>query len=164
MASFAKLDDDNVVIEVVAVNNDVITDANGIEQESLGIEFLRNLYNEPNAKWLQTSYNTRLGVHLTGGTPLRMNYASLGGTYDPVKDIFIGTKPYSTYVGPNDDGTWSPPIPFPSVEQYTNDQNEQVRWVIEYDNDNIRWLGAKFKEAPIFDHVWNETTQTWDTL
>lgn len=164
MASFAKLDENNVVIEVVAVNNDVITDANGVEQESLGIEFLRNLYNEPDAKWLQTSYNTRLGVHLAGGTPFRMNYAQIGATYDPVKDKFNSTKPYSTYIGPNEDGSWSPPIPFPSEEQYTNDQNEQVRWIIDYDDANVRWLGSKFRENPSFDYAWNEATKTWDLL
>ena len=87
MASFAKLDVNNVVTQVDRVNNAVIQDENGIEQESLGIAFLRNHYNEPDAKWVQTSYNTSLGVHKKGGTPLRMNYASIGGTYDPDKDI-----------------------------------------------------------------------------
>ena len=44
MASFVKLNSENKVIKAVSIANDVITDANGVEQESIGIEFLRNLY------------------------------------------------------------------------------------------------------------------------
>ena len=40
MASFAKIGLNNKVIEVLAVSNDTIKDANGIEQEALGIDFL----------------------------------------------------------------------------------------------------------------------------
>ena len=58
MASFSKLDNNNIVTTVVSVVNKVITDNNGIEQEQLGIDFLKTLYNEPNAIWKQTSYNT----------------------------------------------------------------------------------------------------------
>ena len=37
MASFAKLDSENKVIEVHSVVNKVLHDANGVEQESIGI-------------------------------------------------------------------------------------------------------------------------------
>jgi hypothetical protein len=37
-------------------------------------------------QWVQTSFNTLGGVHLLGGTPLRMNYAEVGGTYDAERD------------------------------------------------------------------------------
>jgi hypothetical protein len=57
MASFAKIEN-NIVITVVSVVNEVLKDSNGIEQESIGIQFLKTLYNEPNAIWKQTSYNT----------------------------------------------------------------------------------------------------------
>jgi len=43
--------------------------------------------------WIQTSYNTRDGVHLNGGTPLRGNYAGIGYTYDPVADVFVPPPP-----------------------------------------------------------------------
>ena len=46
MAHFVKLDDDNIVVDKVVVNNDVILDENGDEQESLGIQFLKDLYND----------------------------------------------------------------------------------------------------------------------
>jgi len=45
------------------------------------------------ADWIQTSYNTRDGVHILGGTPLRKNYASKGYSYDSVRDAFIPPKP-----------------------------------------------------------------------
>ena len=57
MAHFVKLDDDNIVVDKVVVNNDVILDDSGNEQESLGIQFLRDLYNDQSATWVQTSYN-----------------------------------------------------------------------------------------------------------
>ena len=69
MAYFAKLNN-NIVEKVESVVNDVLKDSNGIEQEQLGINFLKTLYNEPNAIWKQTSYNTQAGVHSSGKSPL----------------------------------------------------------------------------------------------
>lgn len=43
--------------------------------------------------WVQTSYNTRGGVHVLGGTPLRKNYAGVGFTYDQGRDAFIPPRP-----------------------------------------------------------------------
>ena len=80
MAGFAKLGMNGEVLQVVAVDNSVITDSNGVEQEKLGIDFLTKLYNWP--IWKQTSYNTRGGVHLLGGTPFRKNHAGIGMRYD----------------------------------------------------------------------------------
>ena len=171
MAHFAKIDENNAVVQVVSVHNNVITDENGAEQESLGIEFLKNLYNEPNAKWLQTSYNTRSGKYYNAdGTEgdqskaFRANYACLGGSYNPVKNIFVGIKPFSNYVGPNDQGLWDPPIPFPSIQSYTDENGDEKFWQIKFDNDNIRWLGSHVKENLSFDFVWNESNSSWDSL
>ena len=87
MASFAKIGLNNKVIEVLSVVNEVLHDANGVEQEVIGIDFLTKLTGYP--LWKQTSYNTKAGVHLTGGTPLRKNYAGIGDTYDEDRDAFI---------------------------------------------------------------------------
>jgi hypothetical protein len=65
MASFAKLNSANIVITVESVVNEVLKDSNGVEQEQLGIDFLRTLYNEPNAIWKQTSYNTMVEFIIT---------------------------------------------------------------------------------------------------
>ena len=82
MAHFAKLEN-NIVIAVHSVVNEVLKDSNGVEQEQLGIDFLRNLYNEPNAIWKQTSYNKNF----------RKNYAAIGYRYDEQEDAFIPPKP-----------------------------------------------------------------------
>jgi len=81
MAYFAKLGTGNIVETVISVNNSVITDANGVEQEQLGVDFINNLYNTRDV-WKQTSYNTHLGVHKLGGTPFRKNFAGIGMSYD----------------------------------------------------------------------------------
>ena len=57
MASFAKIEN-NIVTIVVSVVNEVLKDSNGVEQEAIGVQFLRTLYNEPNTIWKQTSYNS----------------------------------------------------------------------------------------------------------
>jgi len=89
MAHFAKLLN-NVVVAVVGVNNDVLLDENGIEQEQKGIDFLKSIYKEPLAEWKQTSYNTIGGVHSSGdiSKAFRKNYAAVGMIYDSVKDCF----------------------------------------------------------------------------
>jgi hypothetical protein len=46
----------------------------------------------------RTSYNTRGGVHASGGTPFRKNYAGIGYTYDAGRDAFIPPKPYNSWV------------------------------------------------------------------
>ena len=119
MASFAKIEN-NIVTTVVSVVNEVIKDSNGIEQEQLGINFLRTLYNEPNAIWKQTSYNTVGGVHSLGGTPFRKNHAGIGYTYDETKDAFIAPKPYNSWILNEDTCQWKSPIPYP------NDSDEYV--------------------------------------
>ena len=63
MAHFAKLDGDNKVTEVVVVDNSVIEDENGDEQESLGQAFLKGLYGDDTV-WQQTSYNNLSLIHI----------------------------------------------------------------------------------------------------
>jgi hypothetical protein len=87
MASFAKIGLNGKVIEVLSVNNEVLHDSNGVEQEAIGIDFLTKLTGW--AIWKQTSYNTHGGVHNNGGTPLRKNHAGIGYTYDEDRDAFI---------------------------------------------------------------------------
>ena len=83
MAYFAELDDNNIVIRVLAVPDD---------QENRGHQYLANDIGL-GGRWLQTSFNTFGGQHRTGGTPLRMNYAGIGYTYDPDRDAFIPPSP-----------------------------------------------------------------------
>jgi hypothetical protein len=113
MASFAKIEN-NIVITVVSVVNEVLKDSNGIEQENIGIEFLKTLYNEPNAIWKQTSYNTVGGVHSLGGIPFRKNHAGIGMTYDSNRDAFIPQKPFNSWILNETTCNWEAPIPMPS--------------------------------------------------
>jgi hypothetical protein len=111
MASFAKIEN-NIVITVVSVVNEVLKDSNGVEQEQLGINFLKTLYNEPNAIWKQTSYNTNGGVHKLNGTPFRKNHAGIGYTYDSNRDAFISPKPYNSWILNEDTCLWNAPFSY----------------------------------------------------
>ena len=132
MASFAKIGLNNKVIEVLSVVNEVLHDANGVEQESIGIDFLTKLTGYP--VWKQTSYNTHGGVNDNGGTPLRKNFAGIGYTYDEDRDAFIHKKPYQSWLLNEDTCLWESPIPKPNRDGLANNQT---------------W-------------VWNETNQSWD--
>jgi hypothetical protein len=111
MASFAKIGLNNKVIEVQSVVNEVLHDSNGVEQESIGIDFLTKLTGYP--IWKQTSYNTHGGVHDNGGTPFRKNFAGIGYTYDEDRDAFIPKKPYNSWILNEDTCLWGAPISKP---------------------------------------------------
>ena len=114
MASFAKLDENNKVIEVHSLhNNELINPATGNEEEDRGINFLRTLHKEPTAVWKQTSYNTIGGVHTLGGTPLRKNHAGIGYTYDEDKDAFISPQPYPSWTLNETTCHWESPVAYP---------------------------------------------------
>jgi len=127
MASFAKIEN-NIVITVVSVVNEVLKDSNGIEQENIGIEFLKTLYNEPNAIWKQTSYNTVGGVHLLGGTPFRKNHAGIGYTYDENRNAFIPQKPYNSWVLNENTCNWEAPITRPIDDNMYTWNESTLSW------------------------------------
>jgi len=111
MASFAKIGLNNKVIEVLSVNNEVLKDADGIEQESIGIDFLTKLTGW--AIWKQTSYNTIGGVHKLGGIPFRKNFAGKNYIYDEDRDAFIPKKPFNSWVLNENTCLWDAPISMP---------------------------------------------------
>jgi len=111
MASFAKIGLNSKVIEVLSVNNEVLKDADGIEREDIGIDFLTKLTGW--AIWKQTSYNTHGGVHDFGGTPFRKNHAGKGYTYDEDKDAFIPPKKFNSWVLNESTCKWEAPISKP---------------------------------------------------
>ena len=78
MAHFAKINSDNIVEQVIVVNNEVLHDDKGVEQESIGVAFCQSLFGA-DTNWVQTSYNGSF----------RGRYAGAGMTYDPIKDEFI---------------------------------------------------------------------------
>jgi hypothetical protein len=92
MAYFAELDENNIVLRVIAIADADLLDENGNEVEALGIARCKQLFGK-NTIWLQTSYNTLANVHANGKTPFRKNFAAIGYTYDPSLDGFIEPKP-----------------------------------------------------------------------
>ena len=127
MAYFAKLGTGNIIETVISINNSVITDANGIEQEQLGIDFINKLYNT-NDIWKQTSYNTNGGIHNNGGTPFRKNYAGIGYTYDTQRDAFIPQKPFNSWILNEQTCLWEAPVAYP-VDSNINNRyiwNEEI--------------------------------------
>jgi hypothetical protein len=128
MASFAKLNSENIVTKVESVVNEVLKDSNGIEQEQFGIDFLRTLYNEPNAVWKQTSYNTHGNIHSLGGTPFRKNHAGIGYTYDSQRDAFISPKPYNSWTLNETTCLWDAPVARPNDGNIYKWNEEILNW------------------------------------
>ena len=88
------------------------------------------------AAWLQTSYNTRAGVHYgqngqpDGAPALRKNYAGIGYSYDAQRDAFIPPKPFDSWVLNEDTCNWEPPVAMPTDGQrYTWDE-ATTSWVV----------------------------------
>ena len=107
MAHFAKIDNNNIVKQVVVVSNDIVI------TEQAGIDFLNNLYPKNNLRWVQTSYNANF----------RKNFASIGSTYDSDKDAFIHPQPYSSWILNEDTCRWEAPVAYPN-DGNTYDWNE----------------------------------------
>lgn len=124
MASFARLDENNVVIEVHSVNNDVILDDDGNESEAIGIAFQQSLFGADTV-WKQTSYNGNM----------RKNFAGIGYTYDADRDAFIPPKPFDSWVLNETICQWEAPIPRP-------DYDNRYRWDEDaYQTDNTEgWV------------------------
>jgi hypothetical protein len=97
MAYFAQIDNNSIVVRVVAVPD---------SEEHRGQDFLANDL-QLGGRWIQTSYNTVGGVHLQGGTPLRYNMAGIGFYYDPIADEFqVSDGKYLMTMDPNT-GVWA---------------------------------------------------------
>ncbi len=75
------------------------------------------------SEWVQTSYNTRGGVHYQpdSNTPsadqskaLRKNYAGIGYTYDATRDAFIPPQPYASWTLDDASCLWNAPVAMPT--------------------------------------------------
>ena len=110
MAHYAKLGANNKVIGVHVVNDSDCLNADGIEDEEVGRQFLERIHNWP--LWKKTSYNTIGNKHNSGDNSkaLRGNYAGIGMTYDEDNDIFISKKPFASWVLDVPTASWKSPI------------------------------------------------------
>ena len=113
------------------VINGIVETVHAVEQDYIDTGAL----GDPN-NWVQTSYNTRGGVHYApnsnepdGGVALRKNYAGKGYTYDQTRDAFIEPKPYPSWELDDDTCLWNPPTPYP-------DDGKDYAW----DEDTTSWV------------------------
>ena len=134
MAHYAKLGINSKVISVEVVADKDCKNADGIEDEEVGRQFLERIHNYPH--WVKTSYNTFGGQHKNGGTPLRGNYAGIGMIYDEDNDMFLPKKPYASWVLNTTEARWQSPI------------------------GDAPALSEAEEETHIYN--WNETDQSWD--
>lgn len=116
MAHFAEISDDGTVLNVIVVNNEVLLDDDGVEQEQLGKDFCQGLFG---GTWVQTSYNNNF----------RKRYASIGGKYDSVNDVFLLPQPYSSWTL-NSDYEWQAPVSYPDDGNIYIWSEENNTWVI----------------------------------
>lgn len=122
MAYFAQLDDDNVVLQVIAISDKDAPDPAPDNSESLGQAFISDVLGLPGL-WKQTSFNGKF----------RGRYAGIGFTYDADRDQFIAPQPFPSWTL-NDDCEWQPPIPYPTDgEPYEWNEDSQEWQAVETD-------------------------------
>lgn len=119
MSHFAKVDAGKVVQVIVAEK-----------------EFFDNFVDSSPGEWVQTSYNTRGGVHYgpdgkpDGGIALRKNYAGIGYTYDHLRDAFIPPQPYPSWTLNENSCLWDSPVPYPDDGELYYWDEETLSWVL----------------------------------
>jgi len=116
MSHFAKIDENNIVTEVIVAEQDFIDTLDGT--------------------WIQTSYNTYGGKHFNpetseedDGTPLRKNFAGIGYTYDSDKDAFIPPQPYPSWTLNETSCVWEAPTPAPDDGNLYDWNEETTSWI-----------------------------------
>ena len=142
MAHFAKLGLNSKVLTVLTLNNSDMLNADGVEDETVGQQYLERHNNWPAQMWIQTSYNTQGGIHKLGGTPLRGNYAQIGYIWDEDNNLFYHKKPYASWVLNTTDAAWHSPIgdaPALTSEQQAQDEASTHRWGYNWNEDNQSW-------------------------
>ena len=102
MAHFAEISGSVFISEITGSNASLFTPISGAyvvrtlvvadERESYGEEFLSSTLGL-GGTWIKTSYNTRRGVHIHDGIPLRKKYADNGFIYDYNRDAFMPNMP-----------------------------------------------------------------------
>ena len=124
MAHFCKLDENNIVTQVIVVDNKDITDPfTGQEDEILGIAFCKKLLG---GNWVQTSYNNNL----------RVRYAGIGYTYNKALDAFVPPKPFESWVLNNETADWESPVgPAPALTEEETEARSRYEW----DEENGAW-------------------------
>lgn len=121
MPSYAKVDENDIVLDVIRADEEFIASGE---------------VGDP-ASWIQTSYNTRGGIHYgpdgkpDGGIALRANYAVIGGIYNREHDVFYEQKPpaYPSFIIGPPTWMWTFPIPRPTDGQLYTWDEATVSWI-----------------------------------
>ena len=115
MAHYCRLDENNIVTEVIVIDNKDTADANGVEKEYIGAAYCERLFG---GTWKQTSYNGNI----------RKNYAGIGYKYQSDIDAFVPPKPYASWTL-DANAQWQPPVAMPTDGgMYSWDEANQT-WV-----------------------------------
>ncbi len=142
MAHFAKLGTNSKIIQVLTLDNKNMLNADGVEDEAVGQQYLELHNNWPAQMWIQTSYNTAGNQHKSGGTPFRGNYAGIGYTWDEDNQIFWPKKPYASWVKNISEARWQSPIgdePALTAEQTSQNEADTHAWNYVWNEDNTTW-------------------------
>ena len=100
-------------------------------------DFFNNFVDDSPGQWIQTSYNTRGGVHYQPNTnepsedqskALRKNYAGIGYAYDTAKDAFIPPKPFNSWTLNEDTCLWDSPVAYPTDGKFYKWNEEILNW------------------------------------
>ena len=137
MAHFAKLDENNVVTQVIVVDNKDITDPHtGQEDEILGIAFCKKLLG---GNWKQTSYNNNM----------RVRYAGIGYSYNATLDAFVPPQPYASWTLDSETADWVSPLgAAPALTDAEVEANSFYRWDEDaYQADNTTGWVLETPEA-----------------
>lgn len=118
MGHYAFLDGNNIVTEVIT----------GKDEGQDGTDWEQHYGNFRGQTCKRTSYNTSGGIHLSGGTPFRKNYAGIGYSYDAERDAFIPPKPFESWVLNEDSCLWEAPVARPDDGGFYNWNEEDQKW------------------------------------
>ena len=156
MAHFAKLGANGKVIQVLTLDNKDMLNADGVEDDAVGQQYLEHHNNWPAQMWIQTSYNTSGNKHSSGddSKAFRGNYAGIGYEWDEDNQIFWPKKPYASWVKNTTTAAWDSPIgDAPALTAEQEAQNQPTT-----DAEGNVTAPATHK----WYYVWNEANQSWD--
>ena len=144
MAHFAKIGFNGKVLQVLTLDNKDMLDADGVENEKVGQQYLQTHNNWTAEMWIQTSYNTYKNTHLSGDNSkaFRGNYAGIGYTWDEDNQIFWSKKPYPSWVKHIATASWKSPIgdaPDFTAEQISQNEEETHKWKYTLNEDEQSW-------------------------
>ena len=99
-------------------------------------DFFNTFVDSSPGEWIQTSYNTRGGVHYApnsntpdGGVALRGNYAGIGYIYDKTHDVFYAPSPYASWRLNTTTWSWEAPTAMPTDGKSYRWDEPTTSWV-----------------------------------